>query len=189
MILLRALQSVIFAWAASEIVLGRVRRAGRSGADVRDRASLRILWITIGVCVPVGVALGITGVAPIGLTGHGLRALALALILAGIAFRWHAIVTLGPFFTGDVAIHRDQRIVRTGPYRSIRHPSYTGLLLAFVGLGLSMGDWLGFIVVVVPVTIAVLYRIRVEEQALEDAFGEEYTDYRRATKKLIPGIY
>ncbi len=187
--LLRILQVVIVAWAVSEIVLGRVKRASRSGAEVRDRASLRVLWITIGVCVPAGLVFGIARVAPIGVSGQALLVIALVLLLAGLAIRWHAILKLGKFFTGDVAIHQEHRLVRTGLYRWVRHPSYVGLLLAFTGLGLSYVSWLSLVVVLVPVTLAVLYRIRVEEQALEEAFGEEYAEYRGTTKRLIPWVY
>jgi len=89
----------------------------------------------------------------------------------------------------NVAIHAEQRIVRHGPYRCVRHPSYTGLLLAFVGLGLSFGSSLSLAAVVVPITGAMLCRIRVEEEALVNALGEQYASCATGTKRLIPGIY
>jgi protein-S-isoprenylcysteine O-methyltransferase Ste14 len=100
-----------------------------------------------------------------------------------------AIITLGRFFTATVTIHSDHRVIRTGLYRRIRHPSYTGLLLAFLGLAIAFSNWLSLIVIFVPITLAILYRIHVEESAMMEGLGQEYADYRRSSKRLVPGVY
>jgi len=79
--------------------------------------------------------------------------------------------------------------VRTGVYRFVRHPAYTGLLVAFLGLGVSLGHWLSLIAVMVPPAAALAYRIRVEEAALLESLGSEYAEYCGVTRRLIPGVY
>ncbi len=71
----------------------------------------------------------------------------------------------------------------------MRHPSYTGILLIFVAMGLATRNWLGLGIIVLLPTAALLYRIHVEEAALTGAFGKEYAEYSQRTKRLIPGIY
>jgi protein-S-isoprenylcysteine O-methyltransferase Ste14 len=89
---------------------------------------------------------------------------------------------LGRYFTSNVAIHESQTVLRTGVYHYMRHPSYTGLWLAFLGLAIHFRSWISVALVLVPITAAMLYRIRVEETALVDAFGQAYEQYgtRRA---------
>ena len=183
------LQIAIAVWVASEIVLAVFRRRSSRSAVVTDRASAGLLWIVIGVSVFAGAGLHFLEAGRIELAPAVLRALALTVLVVGLTLRWAAILSLGRFFTTNVAIHDEHQVVRRGPYRWVRHPSYTGLLLAFVGLGLSFGSWLSLGVVLIPTTVAVLYRIRVEEETLLAAFGEEYASYARGTKRLIPGIY
>lgn len=117
------------------------------------------------------------------------RLIALLLLAAGIALRWWAIVTLGRFFTVDVQIAQDHELVEHGPFRAVRHPSYTGVLLAFVGFALSLANWAALLVILLPILAAFVRRMNVEEQALSSALGEQYLDYMRRTKRLLPGIY
>lgn len=111
------------------------------------------------------------------------------LFALGLLVRWWAIVTLGRFFTVDVQIARDHELVERGPFRFVRHPSYAGLLLAFVGFGLSLGNWAALLVLLMPIFVAFLRRMTVEEEALSEALGERYRAYMRRTKRLIPGVY
>jgi len=110
-------------------------------------------------------------------------------MLVALAIRWTAIFTLGKSFSSNVAIQDSQQITRTGLYRFVRHPSYLGLLLVFLAVGLHSRNWISLAVVIVPTTAALLYRIHVEEAALVKAFGDDYSAYARATKRLIPGVY
>lgn len=112
----------------------------------------------------------------------------LVLFAGGIALRWWSIAVLGKFFTVDVAISDQHRVVDTGPYRFVRHPSYTGALVALLGLGLCLGNWLSMLCLMTPITAAFLWRIRVEERALVAALGENYLNYARRTKRLIPFV-
>ena len=111
------------------------------------------------------------------------------LFLAGLALRWYSIGYLGRYFTVDVSIAAEHKLVDSGPYRYIRHPTYTGALLAFVGLGFCFGNWLTTLFLTLPIMAAFLWRIRIEERALLDALGKNYRAYMKRTKRLIPRVY
>jgi protein-S-isoprenylcysteine O-methyltransferase Ste14 len=101
----------------------------------------------------------------------------------------YAIVHLGRFFTVNVAISSSHRLIDTGPYRFVRHPSYTGALMAFLGLALCLANRASLVILLVPVFLVFLRRMHVEERALLQAFGDQYRDYMRRTKRLIPAVY
>jgi protein-S-isoprenylcysteine O-methyltransferase len=115
--------------------------------------------------------------------------LSLALFTCGLALRWYSIRYLGRYFTVSVAIHSGHEIIDTGPYRHIRHPSYTGALLAFLGIAVGLNNWVALPLMMIPITWAFLRRIRIEERALANALGKPYTSYMGRTKKLVPFIY
>jgi protein-S-isoprenylcysteine O-methyltransferase Ste14 len=179
---------IIILFPASEVILGFWKRADKGSTRSEDRGSLRLLLLVIGTSVGVAIVFESIGICRL----HGSRmvyhALALGLLLGGLAIRWSSIITLGRLFTVDVAIHRDHALVDSGLYKYIRHPSYTGLLMAFLGLGVSFTNWLSLGAIVVPITLAVLNRISKEEAALREALGDSYEAYCTRTKRLIPGI-
>jgi protein-S-isoprenylcysteine O-methyltransferase Ste14 len=113
----------------------------------------------------------------------------LLVIIGGLALRWTAVITLGKSFSSNVAIHATQTVLKTGLYRWMRHPSYTGLLLCILAVGLHTRNWISVLIIFVPTSAVLLYRIHVEEIALREHFGQEYIDYSRATRRLIPGVY
>jgi protein-S-isoprenylcysteine O-methyltransferase len=176
-------------WCVSEIALYLLTRARRGGAKVRDRASIIILWTAIAVgFVIAGVLLSVRATR-IPFPALWLDSIGLLLLIGGLAIRWTAIITLGRFFTAAVTIQQDHRVVRTGPFRYVRHPSYSGLLLAFFGVALQFHNWLSLLAIVLPFFGALLYRIRVEEGAMVEALGEDYVNYQQSTSRLIPGIF
>lgn len=154
----------------------------------RDKFS-RTIWDGATCIGVVGVIVGFTGVGRIETESEFLALGGIALMVAGLAIRWTAIYTLGRYFTRTVTIRSDHRIIRKGLYKTLRHPSYTGSLLAQFGLGLALMNWLGFVLIFVPLVVAASYRIRVEEDALAQAFGGEYVEYANSTKRLIPKVY
>jgi protein-S-isoprenylcysteine O-methyltransferase Ste14 len=176
-------------WPAAEVALALATRARRGAAKVHDRGSLILLWVSISAGIAAANILRPVAAARIHLSLSRLLGLSLILFLVGLAIRIYAILTLGRFFTSAVTIQDQHRIVTTGLYRWARHPSYSGLLLAFLGIAFSYGNWLSLASLLLPVTAAVLYRIRVEEAAMKEKFGQEYDDYCRRTRRLIPGIY
>jgi protein-S-isoprenylcysteine O-methyltransferase Ste14 len=88
-----------------------------------------------------------------------------------------------------VTIERDHELVERGPFGWVRHPSYTGVLLAFVGWALTLRNWAAIAVVLVPIFVAFVRRMNVEEEALLRALGAKYREYMARTKRLIPGVY
>ena len=110
------------------------------------------------------------------------------LIYAGIALRLYAIIVLGVFFTTTVAVAAEQTVIEAGPYRLIRHPSYTGFLITLLGLGLSLTNWLSLLVIMGCALLGVSYRIRVEERVLKEHLGQRYQEYMQHTKRLIPFV-
>jgi len=165
-----------------------VKHSGQSGSR-HDRFSLRVLWTVITVSIFAGVFFAGSGIGFVSAGASIIRPSGVALILAGLVVRWAAILTLRKYFTVDVVIMNDHKIVMTGLYRYVRHPAYLGSLLSFLGLALSFSNWLTALVIFMPITGAFLYRIHVEEQALGEFLGDEYRQYRSSTKRLIPGIY
>jgi protein-S-isoprenylcysteine O-methyltransferase len=173
----------------SELGLALFKRARAADARIADQGSLRWLWVII--VVSVFSAFSLARLMPsLGLEPAALLVdLGLLLFAAGLALRWYAIAYLGRFFTVDVAIATDHRLIDTGPYQSVRHPSYTGALMAFAGLGLCLHNAASLVVVTVPVLWVFARRMRIEEDALTAALGESYRDYMQRTRRLIPGIY
>ncbi len=100
-----------------------------------------------------------------------------------------AILSLKKRFTTNIAIQDDHSLKTSGLYSLIRHPSYTGSLISFAGLGIAFGNCLSFITIMIPITAVFIYRISLEEKMLGKHFGKEYEEYKEKTKKLIPFIY
>jgi protein-S-isoprenylcysteine O-methyltransferase Ste14 len=113
----------------------------------------------------------------------------ICLMLLGIALRWYAVMVLGKYFTFDVAIQSGQTLVEAGPYRYVRHPSYTGALLTLFGFGLALGNWVGLVANLSCMGFAYGYRIPVEEAALTSALGEAYNQYVKRTWRLVPFLF
>ena len=110
-------------------------------------------------------------------------------IWVGLAFRVWAMRTLGKFFTTTVMVQEGQRVVKNGPYRYLRHPSYSGSLLAFLGVAIGMGNWIGLAIMETIIFLAMRKRMIVEEKALQESLGAEYGEYMKNTKRIIPFIY
>ncbi len=114
--------------------------------------------------------------------------LALCLMWTGIALRQWAVWVLGRFFTVVVRVADDQHVVDRGPFAWVRHPSYTGLVLTLAGVGISIGNWLSLVALVVLSTTGLLVRIRVEEEALMSTLPG-YPEYARGRARLVPGLW
>lgn len=175
-------------WAAGEIWLGWSRRSGDRSRS-RDSGTLRMLLVTIYLCIGIAVWLSSRAGGHFGAVRLPLFWTGLLLMATGMMLRFWSIRVLADFFTVDVAIREGHELIRRGPYRLLRHPSYTGALMTFLGFGLALGNLWSLLVVMVPVTIAFLRRIRIEERVLAEAFPAQYPEYARETKRLIPFVW
>jgi protein-S-isoprenylcysteine O-methyltransferase Ste14 len=185
---MRAAIIIALLWGLSEFLLMCFKRS-KSNTVSRDRHSLRLIWLVNATAVPLSIAATYAlrrCELPWPRIGLGIGC---GLFAAGLALRWYSIRQLGRFFTTNVAIAADHRVIDSGPYRFIRHPSYAGGLLAVLGFGLSLQNWASLLILFVPFWCVTLWRIHIEEQALTSALGRVYTDYMNRTKRLLPLLY
>ena len=173
----------------SELALVWRRRASRNAHTRHDRGSHLWLWAVIVGSIVAGHLAALSQLGPRLFTAISWRWFGAGLFAAGTALRWWSIVHLGRFFSVDVAISHDHEVVDTGPYRAVRHPSYTGLLLQCAGLGIVLGTLLSLLVIIIPTFLVLAHRIRLEERALLANFGDVYAAYSRRTKRLLPRIF
>jgi protein-S-isoprenylcysteine O-methyltransferase Ste14 len=185
-------------WVAS-LLIWRVMEVGvdirtfkrlRAGAQRQDKGSHMVLLclIVFGLLLGVLLALKVPATAITGASAF-LFWLSILLIYAGIALRFYAIKALGRYFTTSVAIAPEQTVIEAGPYRLIRHPSYTGLLITLLGFGLSLtSNWLSLLVIMGCALLGFSYRIHAEERVLQEHLGQQYQQYMQRTKRLIPFV-
>ena len=172
----------------SEILLNRLLRSKSAQTRELDKNSVNLLWLVIATSITAAVIISIYFSFPIA-GSIWISYAGILLILCGILIRFIAIKTLGTFFTVNLSVEGDQKIIKSGMYKYIRHPSYTGSLLSFLGLGVSLNNWISLAVIFVPVLIAFIYRMGIEEKMLIKHSGPEYEAYMKETKRLIPKIY
>lgn len=173
----------------SELLLTVTRRSRDRSGVRQDRSTLRTLWIVILVSIAAGLYVAAHARGAALPHGRAFPLVGLLLFVPGLVVRWLAIIQLGRFFTVDVTIATDHELVEHGLYRWVRHPSYSGLLMAFVGFAFSLGNWLSILVITVPIFAAFFHRINVEEQALLAALGDRYAAYMRRTQRLVSFLY
>jgi protein-S-isoprenylcysteine O-methyltransferase Ste14 len=173
----------------SEILLTLTRRSRSKTGTKQDRCTLEMIWLVIAVSIVAGVLVAQNFPAAALPHGRMFASAGVVLFVAGLILRWWAIITLGRFFTVDVTIEKDHELVERGPFRIVRHPSYAGVLLAFVGLGLSLRNWVAVLVILLPIGAAFIHRMNVEEDALARALGLRYANYIKRTKRLVPFVY
>lgn len=156
-------------------------------AENRDRFSLMLIMIGNFGALIVGIRLAFGEMGSI----HSvpLQIAGLVMMVIGIAVRSTAIAQLGRFHTPNVAVRMDHQLMRTGLYKHVRHPSYLGALIAFLGLSLGLGNWLSLVVIMGISLCVYLYRMHEEEAVLSAAFGDAWRAYCQSTKRLIPGLF
>ena len=145
-------------------------------------------WQLAGLLLGVGAAKLLPGAALPGDEWIWV-VLGCAVGVGGLALRWWAIRTLGAQFTRELQVRADHELVARGPYRTLRHPSYTGAILMFVGVGIGLGNALSLALCLVLPAIGYLERIPREEALLRSELGDRYAVYASRTRRLVPGIY
>ncbi len=176
-------------WVLSEAIGGGIIPRLRRGGDAikrNDNGSALLIRVLVYVSVFIAILLAIKNIAT--LPGWVFYP-GIVLMIAGIFVRQWSIFILGRFFTQVVSVQKSQKVVNNGPYRFIRHPAYSGMLLTMIGIGLALQSWGGVLVILVMSGIAFGYRIHVEEKFLVSELGDDYVRYMKRTKRLIPFVF
>jgi protein-S-isoprenylcysteine O-methyltransferase Ste14 len=170
-------------WVVLELSL-RVRETARGkGRRSHDRGTRALIAISIAIAIAVAAATGSKAPAA------AWQVAGVVVMWLGLATRIWAVTTLGGSFRTTVEVDADQAVVSTGPYRWVRHPSYTGLLLIVAGFGLARGNWLSLAACLVLPLPAFVRRIHVEEAELDRVLGDAYRSYEANTARLVPGVW
>ena len=180
----------IYVWAfLPEMKVVKAGREGAKHAGSKDSGSMNVLLAATGVALFVSYPIAFVEAWSFPRSWHlPLFTAGLLLIVLGTLLRRYCWRTLGEYFTGDVRVREGQPVIRSGPYRLVRHPSYTAAMMMFIGIGLSLGSWLSLALVTVVAIASYSYRVVIEERALLDTIGEPYGAYMRECKRFIPYI-
>jgi protein-S-isoprenylcysteine O-methyltransferase Ste14 len=164
-------------------------REGAKSADSKDSGSLKVIlggmWVALLVAYPLAFVKAWTFPQSWQLP---LFVVGVLMIVLGSMLRRYCWRTLGEYFTGDVRARPDQRVISSGPYRWVRHPSYTAGMVMFIGIGLALGSWASFALLTIATIATYSYRVAVEERALLETIGEPYGSYMKERKRFIPYI-
>ena len=167
------------------IILVESRVLLRNREKKEDKSSLK--FILIGIFLPLSIMIILSffrvGQLPLIFGYFGL-----IILLNGFIIRQYSIFILGKFFGPVVMKQKDQILIKNGPYRYIRHPSYTGLFLELIGVSFSLSNWISSLLVIVFFVPVIINRIRIEEKFMISNF-KEYNHYQKETWKLIPFVY
>ena len=175
----------VVAWFVLEVRQGLHTRTGATHAD---RGSLNVLRVTTLAGFVVGMAAA--KLVPAATIPHEVAPfIGMALLWCGIALRAWSFQTLGAYFTFTVQTSDDQPLITDGPYRFVQHPGYLGMVLALLGVALALSNWLGLLVVGVFMLSGLVYRIRVEERALEEELGDQWLAYASTRSRLVPFVW
>ena len=177
--------AVFFLWLFVDAVVVFRHKTGK--VENRDRFSMMLLMIGGPLVWLISISLAYSTIGA--LPWVVLQVAGLVVMGIGIVVRSTAIVQLGHFHTPNVAVRKDHKLKESGLYRHVRHPSYLGALIAFLGFSLALGNWLSMVVIMGITPCLYLYRIHEEDAALLAAFGDEYRAYCLRTKRLIPWLY
>ena len=170
----------------------KVVQSGREGAkavDSKDSGSIKVIMAGNAIALTLAYPLAFVRAwsfpqnwqVPLFVAG-------VLMVFLGSVVRRYCWRTLGEYFTGDVKARADQPVIRSGPYRFVRHPSYTAAMMMFIGIGLALGSWVSLVLVTIATIAAYCYRVAVEERALLDAIGEPYRSYMKERKRFIPYV-
>lgn len=181
-----ALLVTVIAFSIGELAQGRRVRRGSRHADLGAEVVFRLCFVTGILTLPLA-----RSVAPGARIPWPTAGLVIGIVVAwlGLVLRWWSFRTLGRYFTLVLRTSPDQAVVDRGPYRALRHPSYTGLLMVVLGCALMVGNWGGLVGCCAWVGAAIVYRIRVEERALTEALGAAYLDFAATRARLVPFVW
>jgi protein-S-isoprenylcysteine O-methyltransferase Ste14 len=172
----------------TEFLLSRLLRSNDTDQQNLDKKSISFIWITIVMAISLSVYISFAIDLPIS-QNLLIREIGVGVLLLGIGVRLSVVFALGKFFTVDVTIRKDHQLKTDGFYKYLRHPSYSASLLSFVGMALTLNNWLSMVLLLSAVFFAFAKRVQIEEEALLQHFGQAYLDYQKTTFRMIPFVY
>ena len=158
-------------------------------SSAQDKNSLFLFYLSVIFGYSIGIPVAFSSIGNISFFSPYLSIIGFIISLSGLWIRWSAIRTLNQHFNYHITFVEGHQLVETGLYRIIRHPSYIGQTLIFIGCGLAFANWITLLLFFFPHFSVILYRIHVEEKALAGYFKEKYKEYQKRTFRLIPWIY
>jgi protein-S-isoprenylcysteine O-methyltransferase Ste14 len=180
--------AVSYIYGFFEVVMNLRQRRISKVTTSNDKSSLWWLYGLITLGYALSFSIGATKMGRIH-AWNTFFVIGVALFVIGLMIRIHSLLTLKQYFTYSVAKVENHKIIETGLYKFIRHPGYLGQLIIFIGISTSISNWLSILVMMIPITLGYLYRIKVEERFMLEQLGEDYLNYQERTKRLIPMIY
>jgi protein-S-isoprenylcysteine O-methyltransferase Ste14 len=180
--------AVSYLYGFLEVFMNLRQRSKSKVTTSSDKNSLWLLYSLITVGYALSFSIGATKIGRI-YDWNTFFAIGMGLVVIGLMIRIHSMQTLKQYFTFSVAKVENHKIIETGLYKFIRHPGYLGQLIIFIGISTSISNWLSILVMMIPITLGYLYRIKVEERFMLEQLGEDYLNYLKQTKRFIPMIY
>jgi protein-S-isoprenylcysteine O-methyltransferase Ste14 len=180
--------AVSYLYGFFEVFMNLRQRSKSKVTTSNDKSSLRWLYSLITLGYALSFSIGATRIGRI-YAWNTLFAVGMGLFVIGFIIRIHSLLTLKQYFTYSVAKVENHKIIESGLYKFIRHPGYLGQLIIFLGISISISNWLSILAMMIPVTIGYLYRIKLEERFMLEQMGEDYLNYQKRTKRIIPMIY
>lgn len=178
---------LIFFISESPMLVFKTARSSKVKNE-RDKHSLLILCGVIPMCLGIALWMANYHIWELG-DQQMLTLISILIFGSGFVIRRIAIYQLGKMFTLNVVITREHKLKTNGLYKIVRHPGYLGYLLMIAGISLSFNSLLCMLIALIPAFIALNYRIKVEEYALEEEFEGQYKDYKKTVKRLLPWFY
>jgi protein-S-isoprenylcysteine O-methyltransferase Ste14 len=170
------------------IVESRLRQGDEAksrDAGTADQGTTRLVGASVGAALIGTPLLALSGLGRIAVPGS----VGPAVMALGLGLRVWATRALGRFYTRTLRLSGSQLVVRSGPYRWVRHPGYLGALVMWVGFGLASTSGLATVANLAMMSYVYQRRIRAEETMLQAGLGEPYRAYMHTTWRLVPGIY
>lgn len=162
---------------------------GGKGADSKDSGSMKVLLAGTGVASVIAYPLAFVEALSFPGSWHfPLFIAGVLMMFLGSVLRRYCWRTLGEYFTGDVRARADQPVIRSGPYRLVRHPSYTAGMMMYIGIGLALGSWFSLALLTIATIATYTYRVAIEERVLLETIGEPYGAYMKERKRFIPYV-
>jgi len=184
-----ALWATVGIWLAFELLLIKRDSSRDKGSTDQDQGTRIVNALAVEGAIVSG-AVATSAVPQLRMPEYKwITVFGLLVMWSGLAISVCAVITLGQAFRTTVEVDEHQTVKSDGPYKWVRHPSYSGLILILIGFGTAVGNWLSLAICAVLPTIALIRRIRIEENEMIRVLGPDYEAYREGTKRLVPGLW